>query len=93
MKITPVKPKNTVVMKTSDAKAQKTVHQWWKAKNQTERAKQLVDTAAYLKESQNSRFKQAAIYVSPRIVQPRCSSPTTATTRSATLLRSLTISF
>jgi hypothetical protein len=62
MKITPVKPKNTVVMKTSDAKAQKTVHQWWKAKNQTERAKQLVDTAAYLKESQNSRFKQAAIY-------------------------------
>lgn len=55
-------PQSTVTMKTSAKKAIDQTFQWWEAGNDKELASQLVGTAAYLKESQNYRYRQAAIY-------------------------------
>lgn len=61
MKVTPVKAKNTVVMKTS-AKKEARLSQWWNAKNDKELSTQIIETAAFLKEAQSYRSRQAAVY-------------------------------
>jgi hypothetical protein len=63
-KITPRKDKETIVMKTME-KSKKQPNQgykWWLAKTKEERAFQMVATAEYLKEQQQYRMRQAAIY-------------------------------
>lgn len=62
MKISKVEQKSTVTFKTSPNKDSKQVYKWWEAKDDGELAGQLLSTAAYLKESQNYRYRQAAIY-------------------------------
>lgn len=51
----------TIVAKTTD-KNQAMAWQWWRAKNDRELCSQLLTTAAFLKESQAFRFRQAAVY-------------------------------
>lgn len=63
MKVTPVQPKSVIVANTrGQKKDQKSAYQWWKAKNDQELGQQLLSTAAYLKESQQYRYRQAALY-------------------------------
>lgn len=62
MKVTPSAPKIVIVAKTKDQKAQKTAYKWWKAPTKEARGEQMVSTAAFLKESQGYRYRQAAIY-------------------------------
>jgi hypothetical protein len=61
MKVSPSKAAATVTMKTTDAKNPK-MSAWWKGKSKAERCNQLLTTVAFLKESQNYRQRQAAIY-------------------------------
>lgn len=61
MKIEQVKSKSTIVMRTSDKKELKQAFEWWKAKNDDTLAQQLIGTAAYLKENQNSRYREAVL--------------------------------
>ena len=49
-------------MRTSDKRNAARGHQWWTAGSKKELAEQLLDTVAYLKESQSYRQRQAAIY-------------------------------
>lgn len=61
-KITPRDANNTVVVKTrSDSNAQKPMA-WWKAKTKEELASQVLGTASWLKEQQQYRYRQAAIW-------------------------------
>lgn len=62
MKIEAAKQTNTIVAKTTNKKDVKAVFDWWNAKSQQDLSDQLLATASYLKESQNFRNKQAAIY-------------------------------
>lgn len=62
MKVTPSKPAASITFKTTDRGTQKGQYQWWNGTNEKERCSQLLSTAAYLKESQNYRQRQAAIY-------------------------------
>ncbi len=62
MKISPSKASNKVTFNTSDKKNVKQAFQWWKAPSDRELSTQLLSTAAYLKESQGYRQRQAAIY-------------------------------
>jgi hypothetical protein len=62
MKITPSKPKNKITMKTTADSAKMTLQQWWTGKTPDQRASMMLTSAAYLKESQNYRYKAAAIY-------------------------------
>lgn len=62
MKISKVEKKTSITMKTTDKKDVKQAFMWWKADTKEERAMQMLSTAAYLKESQNWRQRQAAIY-------------------------------
>jgi hypothetical protein len=66
MKITKVdKPSNTtIVMKTSDKKTKMDAQpwDWWTEKDEFKLADQLCGTVAYLKQSQQFRQRQAAIY-------------------------------
>ena len=63
MKVTPAgKPAATKVFKTTNLKDTKTFYKWWLGKDDREICNQLLSTAAYLKESQNYRYRQAAIY-------------------------------
>ena len=63
MKVSPTKPVTSITMNTSGKKA-KDLHktQWWTSKSDKERCEALIATASYLKESQNYRYRQAAIY-------------------------------
>lgn len=56
-------PAKSITVKTS-MKQQDTkgAYKWWKGNSQAETASQLLSTAAFLKESQNYRYRQAAIY-------------------------------
>ncbi len=47
---------------TSGASAAKAQYQWWLAKDKGSLCQQLLDTAAYLKEGQNFRVKQANVF-------------------------------
>lgn len=62
MKITNVAPPKTVTYRTKDVKESKVAFKWWEAKTDQELCDQLLSTAAYLKESQAYRYRQAAIY-------------------------------
>lgn len=61
MKVTKVQPKNKVTFKTKDNPAA-VLTQWWKDKHTDKAASQMLTSAAYLKESQAYRYRQAAIY-------------------------------
>lgn len=62
-KITPRKGTDTVVVKTqTQVKKATQAYQWWKAKSKAELASQILDTAAFLKEQQAYRYRQASIY-------------------------------
>jgi hypothetical protein len=63
MKITKVKPKNQVTFKTKASDMEQSVlAPWWNEKNPDKAAAMMLTTAAYLKESQAYRYRQAAIY-------------------------------
>jgi hypothetical protein len=64
MKVTPVKEQTTKVTfktttKTNDAAI---LNKWWLEKDEAKAAAQMITTAAFLKESQNYRYRQAGIY-------------------------------
>lgn len=62
-KITPAKrgQRDTVTVKTKDKGALGT-SSWWTARSQEERARQMLTSATFLKEQQQYRYRQAAIY-------------------------------
>lgn len=63
MKVNPAaKSPSSITMQTSAKKKDLHKTQWWTAKTPGERSEALIATAAYLKESQNYRYRQAAIY-------------------------------
>lgn len=62
MKVTPYKPKTSITMKTSDKTDSLQLSQWWLAKNEIELCQGLLTSAAFLKETQAYRQKQAATY-------------------------------
>jgi hypothetical protein len=62
MKITKVENKSKVTFKTRPDMDSMTLTAWWDEKNPDKAAMYLLTSAAYLKESQNYRYKQAAIY-------------------------------
>jgi len=64
MKVTPSKAPNSVTMKTKAGsnKDDKRQYKWWEAKDDSIASGQLLSTAAYLKESQQYRYRQASIY-------------------------------
>lgn len=65
-KITPSdrNKRDTVTVKTRAGSGPDTTqaYNWWAAKSKKELANQLIDTAAYLKETQQFRFRQASIH-------------------------------
>ena len=62
MRVTPSEVKSSVTIKTAPAKNQKTQYQWWLADDKKALKDQLLSTASYLKETQNFRYRQSAIY-------------------------------
>lgn len=64
MKISKSKaPSNTISFKTREqAVGAGRISKWWESKDDSELAGQLLSTAAFLKESQGYRYKQAAMY-------------------------------
>lgn len=62
MKVVPAKTENVIIAKTTNKKEVKQTYDWWNAKNDDELCGQILTTASYLKESQNYRYRQAAIY-------------------------------
>ena len=64
MKVTakPQQKTATITMKTREKKDNLQVAAWWKAKSKADLCGQLLGTAAYLKENQAYRYRQAAIY-------------------------------
>lgn len=62
MKVSNVKGNNTITFKTRESQDSKAVYKWWMAKDKKELTGQLLSTAAFLKESQSYRYRQAAIY-------------------------------
>lgn len=65
-KITPAprSKENTVVVKTRADSAKKAMqgHKWWKAASKKELCAQVLETVSFLKEQQQFRYRQAAIY-------------------------------
>lgn len=55
-------PKISVKVKTQPKMADKTAYEWWNDKEDKELCDHLLATAAYLKENQHYRYRQAAIY-------------------------------
>src|ERR1700722_10974248 len=62
MKVTKVKPKSSVTFKTRPDMQESVLTQWWLEKNPDRAAAFMLTTAAYLKESQAYRYRQAAIF-------------------------------
>lgn len=63
MKISPSKPKSTVSFRTREqSTGGGRVSKWWTEKSDAAVASGLLSTAAFLKESQGYRYKQAAMY-------------------------------
>jgi hypothetical protein len=60
-KITPRKKKETVTVSTGTAKKANRGYKWWDAKTKDEAGRQLIATAAYLKERQQGRYRQDAV--------------------------------
>lgn len=55
-------PKNTVTFKTKPTQDGQILSQWWLEKDEDKAASQMLTTAAYLKESQQYRYRSAAIF-------------------------------
>lgn len=55
-------PASKVTFKTKNVDEQLTLQKWWEAKTPDMRANQMLTTAAYLKETQQYRYRQTAIY-------------------------------
>lgn len=62
MKISKVELPSTKTFKTRDTKDTKKQYQWWEASSDREMTEQILSTVAFLKESQNYRQRQTAIY-------------------------------
>lgn len=63
MQVTASTPATTITMNTTGkAKSEKRQWSWWDAKDKNDLCNQLLGTAAFLKESQNFRFRQATTY-------------------------------
>lgn len=64
MKITPSdrSSRSTVIVKTKTKESFNQAYKWWEAKDKKALADQLIATAGYLKENQQYRYRQAAIY-------------------------------
>lgn len=62
MKVTPAVHKSKITFKTKDVKENFQLNQWWKEKDDSAKATQLLGTAAFLKESQSHRYRQAAMF-------------------------------
>lgn len=63
-KITPKKKEDRAVVyaKTVSKKKPERAYNWWKARSKEERSNQLIETAGYLKENQQYRYRQANIW-------------------------------
>lgn len=55
-------PKSKVTFKTKNTEALSTLQKWWEESDEDKAAAQMLTTAAYLKESQGYRYRQAAMY-------------------------------
>lgn len=55
-------PANTVTFKTKPDQQSLQLSRWWLESNKDKAASQMLTSAAYLKESQNYRYRQAAVY-------------------------------
>jgi len=62
MKIKPIKPKNSVTFKTRPDMESAIISPWWEESDPNKCAALMLTSAAYLKESQAYRYRQAAIY-------------------------------
>lgn len=62
MKVSDSKPVKSVTFKTKEGANSKQLWKWWEAKDEKELSDQLITTAAFLKEAQGDRFRQAAIF-------------------------------
>lgn len=62
MKVEPAKNASVIIAKTSNKKKIENSFAWWEANSKQELCDQILATVSYLKESQNYRFRQAAIY-------------------------------
>lgn len=62
MKITGIPKSNTKVFKTKIDKENLQLSEWWKESDEKTLCGQLLGTAAFLKETQSYRYRQAAIY-------------------------------
>lgn len=62
MQISPAKgPSSTITLSTKDKQASR-MAQWWRAKDDRNLCQELIATATFLKENQNWRYRQAALY-------------------------------
>lgn len=55
-------PQSKVTFKTTDQSGPMVLTQWWTEKDEDKSARHMITSAAYLKETQNFRYRQAAIY-------------------------------
>jgi len=62
VKVTKVQPKNKVTFKTKPDMSEMTLQPWWEEANPERSAAMMLTSAAYLKESQAYRYRQAAMY-------------------------------
>ncbi len=62
MKVTKKDLPSVQVFKTKTVKDDKSAYQWWDAGSEKELANQLISTAAFIKEGQNYRYRQMAIF-------------------------------
>jgi hypothetical protein len=62
MKVTPSKLETNIKMKTTSKKDVKATFAWWKASSNKELCDQMLSTANYLKDNQQHRYRQAALY-------------------------------
>lgn len=62
MKVTPSKAKSNITFKTKPTSEELVLSPWWLEKNSDKAASMLLTSAAYLKESQGYRYRQAAVY-------------------------------
>lgn len=61
-KITPRSSESTIIVKTQAGPKATRPQAWWKAKTDAELTNQVLGTAGYLKEQQQYRYRQAALY-------------------------------
>lgn len=62
MKVSPSKRANSITMKTRPTSETMVLSPWWQESNSAKAASMMLTSAAYLKESQAYRYRQAAVY-------------------------------